>query len=264
MGRRFPFCIPRPIPLSRCAPGAGRDQGNDLPGLGLHHQFSFRAGRHSWSCEPVRRRLLLSRRLTSNVGFADYCPVLLDRIHFHGLLRRLRGICLDWALQAGPQQVGNRPSSSADPVLILLDGISVVAVDLCMDPICAQAGIWTWVPKGGFFGVPIGNFVGWFLITVLCTGLFRMLEYVYPTRMSETAERISIIPVLGYGLLGLGFFLQTFIFNSPSILALLPFVTIIPVFLVVLALYVLYQRKTPDAVRSGKGILSNKNPIKIR
>ena len=128
-------------------------------------------------------------------------------------------------------------------LLILLDGISVVAVDICMDPICAQAGIWTWVPNGCFFGVPISNFVGWFLVTVLCTGLFRTLEYAYPTGMSETAERISIIPVLGYGLLGPGFFFQTFIFNSPSILALLPFVTIVPVFFVVLALYVLYKKK---------------------
>jgi uncharacterized membrane protein len=142
----------------------------------------------------------------------------------------------------------NRSGIGAHLLLILLDGISVVAVDICMDPICVQAGIWTWVPKGGFFGVPIDNFVGWFLVTVLCTGLFRTLEYVYPTGMSETAERLSLIPVLGYGLLGLGFFLQTFIMKSPSILALLPLVTIIPVFLVMFALYVLHQKKVPDAV----------------
>jgi putative membrane protein len=128
-------------------------------------------------------------------------------------------------------------------LLILLDGISVVAVDMCMDPICAQAGIWTWIPEGYFFGVPISNFFGWLLVTVLCTGFFRTLEYLYPTGMSQTAERLLLIPVLGYGLLGLGFFFQTFIFHSPSLLALLPFVTIIPVFLIVLALYVLYEKK---------------------
>ncbi len=129
-------------------------------------------------------------------------------------------------------------------LLVLLDGLSVVAVDMCMDPLCVQAGFWTWAHDGHFFGVPIGNFVGWFLVTVLCTGPFRTLEYLHPAEMSKTAERLSIIPVLGYGLLGLGFSLQAFIMKSPRILVLLPFVTIIPVFLIVLTQYVLCQKKS--------------------
>ena len=146
-----------------------------------------------------------------------------------------------WTGRSKPAR--NRSGIGPLLLLVLLDGLSVVAVDMCMDPICVQAGIWTWVHEGCFFGVPIGNFVGWFLVTVLCTGLFRMLEYLYPTGMSKTAERLLIIPVLGYGLLGLGFFLQTIIMKTPSILALLPFITIIPVFLVVLAQYLFNQKK---------------------
>jgi uncharacterized membrane protein len=90
-------------------------------------------------------------------------------------------------------------------LLVLLDGLAVTAIDLFMDPIQVHVGTWHWLNGGVYFGVPLGNFLGWFLVTVAVTGLFRGWEYLKP-RPSLVADRsVYLIPVLGYGVLGISF-----------------------------------------------------------
>lgn len=91
------------------------------------------------------------------------------------------------------------------PLLILFDSLIVVAIDLFMDPLQARAGSWTWLGGGPYFGIPLGNFIGWVLVTIITTGLFRMYEYFKPIVVDESLKCVFIIPVLGYGLLYLNF-----------------------------------------------------------
>ncbi len=87
--------------------------------------------------------------------------------------------------------------------LITLDGLLTVALDLILDPIQVRQGTWTWLDHGAYFGVPIGNFIGWFIVTVLVTGTFRLYEYLRPGKeVSDTY--LLLIPVIGYGMLGVG------------------------------------------------------------
>ncbi|MEK7633532.1 MAG: carotenoid biosynthesis protein [Patescibacteria group bacterium] len=94
------------------------------------------------------------------------------------------------------------------PLLVFIDGLVVTAIDLFMDPLQVKTGSWTWLDGGPYFGVPIGNFIGWFIVTVMVTGLFRTFEYFFPTKKEEFNKSIFIVPVLGYGFLALSFALS--------------------------------------------------------
>lgn len=57
--------------------------------------------------------------------------------------------------------------------------------DVCMDPRTATiAKFWIWHDGGGFFGVPLSNYLGWFI----CVWLYAQLFALY---LSKTAEIIS-------------------------------------------------------------------------
>lgn len=41
--------------------------------------------------------------------------------------------------------------------------IAVVAVDAVLDPAAVAVGFWSYVPPGGYYGVPLSNYLGWVL-----------------------------------------------------------------------------------------------------
>lgn len=114
------------------------------------------------------------------------------------------------------------------PLLILFDGLIVVAIDLFMDPLQVKAGSWTWLEGGPYFGIPIGNFIGWFLVTIIVTGLFRVGEYFKPLAVKKELKSVFIIPVLGYGLLYLSFLASAIKIKMLN-LALIGSLTMLPV-----------------------------------
>ena len=87
------------------------------------------------------------------------------------------------------------------PLLIFLDGLIVVSIDLFMDPLQVQAGNWVWLEGGPYYGIPIGNFVGWFIVATISTGVFRVFEYFSPQEHTKMDKSIFIMPNIGYGLL---------------------------------------------------------------
>lgn len=97
------------------------------------------------------------------------------------------------------------------PILVVADGLVVVAVDLFMDPIGVKTGIWTWLVSGAYFGVPISNFFGWFKMIILITAIFRLYEYFNPLKTNNPNKSVFLMPAIGYAILGLcfGFFALT-------------------------------------------------------
>lgn len=63
-------------------------------------------------------------------------------------------------------------------------------IDLSMDAIAIRVPFWTWTPPGPWFGVPLGNFFGWFAVAFLFAGWFELLR-----------RRVSHPLVLGGGTL---------------------------------------------------------------
>ena len=96
--------------------------------------------------------------------------------------------------------------------LVVLDGLVVVAIDLFMDPLFVHSGMWSWRQPGVYFGIPIGNFIGWFGVTIIATGVFRFYEYYHPVHESKLSS-IDLLPVLGYLAIGLVFFAQAISYN---------------------------------------------------
>ncbi|NTU47146.1 carotenoid biosynthesis protein [Candidatus Roizmanbacteria bacterium] len=83
--------------------------------------------------------------------------------------------------------------------LVLLDGYIVLAIDLFMDPIQVAGGNWTWIEGGQYFGVPIGNFIGWFSVAVLSCAIFRYFESFSVSKQQNKNKRLLLVSVIGYG-----------------------------------------------------------------
>ncbi len=63
----------------------------------------------------------------------------------------------------------------------LLTGVIAVALDLFIDPIAVAVGYWVWlVPGEVYYGIPLLNFVGWFVLTSLAP-----LAWILIARRSE-------------------------------------------------------------------------------
>ncbi|MDQ5852520.1 MAG: carotenoid biosynthesis protein [Chloroflexota bacterium] len=56
----------------------------------------------------------------------------------------------------------------------LLDALLALTIDLSMDAIAIRLGFWTWGADGAWFGVPLGNFYGWFGVVVSFAFLLRL------------------------------------------------------------------------------------------
>lgn len=110
---------------------------------------------------------------------------------------------LYWLNKNKPNVVNN--NFKLIPLLIIADGLIVVFIDLFMDPLQVSENAWTWLEGGPYFGIPLGNFAGWFAVTILITGIYRIFEYYIPQRKKPKVNSDALIPVMGYGALVLSF-----------------------------------------------------------
>lgn len=64
---------------------------------------------------------------------------------------------------------------------ILLASVWMTAIDLVIDPLAAnQLGYWRWAQPGWYYGIPLHNFVGWLLISLLIFSIVRQGWAVNP------------------------------------------------------------------------------------
>lgn len=72
----------------------------------------------------------------------------------------------------------------------LLAAFLMVLWDLSMDPLRATIeGRWIWIDGGSYFGVPLSNYLGWFLITwIMFQGFAWQLARIRPLRAPDLAE----------------------------------------------------------------------------
>jgi len=128
----------------------------------------------------------------------------------------------------------NKPSRLNGPwslliLLVIFDSLAVTAIDLFMDPLQVISGNWSWISGEGYYGIPIGNFIGWFIVAFISSGIFRAFEYFFPGNKNNVSKIIYLIPVLGYGILSI-FFTLTAIKLMMVSLAIFGFIiTMIPV-----------------------------------
>ena len=81
-----------------------------------------------------------------------------------------------------------------------------VLYDLYLDPIAVHLGIWIWSNPGPWFGVPIGNFVGWWLITFSSVYSYIFLSYGQRQYRMEIWIPLLVVLDILFILLWLGIF----------------------------------------------------------
>ncbi|MFC6718606.1 bisanhydrobacterioruberin hydratase [Natrialbaceae archaeon GCM10025810] len=67
---------------------------------------------------------------------------------------------------------------------------AVVAVDLVLDPGAVAVGFWTYVPPGGYYGVPLSNYLGWLLSGAVGVVLFDLAFGLDPEAREALLERV--------------------------------------------------------------------------
>lgn len=71
----------------------------------------------------------------------------------------------------------------------------MVMWDLTVDPISSTLqGLWVWTTPGAYFGVPISNFFGWFLVVYLFFQIFALYLSRYDIIKPEKLSKISNKP----------------------------------------------------------------------
>ena len=112
--------------------------------------------------------------------------------------------------------------AGADVVLVpVFASFVMVMWDLCMDPTQSSiGGAWIWRDGGGYFGVPLVNFLGWYLCVFtiyLAFALYlkRSAEWTRATNLSERSART--LPALMYGTVMLGILIEPLTASSVQI-----------------------------------------------
>jgi uncharacterized membrane protein len=124
----------------------------------------------------------------------------------------------------------------SDVVVSALGALAVVAIDLVMEPLQVDAGNWRWLEGGRYFHVPSGNFSGWFLVSFICLLTFQSLRRLVPRQEERMPEDTHLIPVMGYGLLGIVLVVWALI-KSPAWLAVIGVTAMAPGFIINLYLF---------------------------
>jgi len=147
-----------------------------------------------------------------------------------------------------------------------INGLEAVGLDMILDPISAGHS-WYWATPGPYFGIPLSNYLGWFVVTVVSTGAARVIgssrgllpSDLHHRRVFESAPILlyalflaeySFAALFGWALAGEG---RPF---SPE-LVLVGFSTMVPY--IMIATLNLHSRRRSRLVsaRNGKSILGD-------
>ena len=138
-------------------------------------------------------------------------------------------------------------------ILVLFDALLVTLIDLVMDPVMVKWGQWTWQGNGFYFNIPTENFIGWFLVALIVSGIYRYFEYLYPYNRYAEKSRLNYVPVIGYVMI-----VSTFAYFSFKLY--ITSLGLITIFLYLPLLYLIFSTlgKNPKLLFSKQHIFKSK------
>jgi len=102
--------------------------------------------------------------------------------------------------------IGDRPSlkltrlNAAGLIIIAsaIGGMIAVNLDMIIDPVAVSQHIpsWVWIDGGPYFGIPLSNFIAWFIVTFLAVLLFRLYETLKSEPLGGARSVDVYIPVI--------------------------------------------------------------------
>ena len=97
-----------------------------------------------------------------------------------------------------------------------LGGVVVTAWDLAMDPLMVHGEHWVWEVAGGYFGVPLQNYWGWWVTLFVIYLLFSFISLETPSPVVRRPFAYDRQAVLSYAVTGLSSVLIGFIEGLPG------------------------------------------------
>ena len=89
----------------------------------------------------------------------------------------------------------------------LVASFAMVAWDLSLDPAASTINkVWIWEHSGGFFGVPLVNFLGWSLTVYLFFQLFALYLRARGPQSADRSHSSDVQAVVQYAAIAVGFF----------------------------------------------------------
>ena len=101
-----------------------------------------------------------------------------------------------------PRQQGNDRTG----LKILLAALLVTASDLYLDPLAVDANAWVWERQGRWFGVPLSNFAGWWLVGGAVYSIYHSPWLTVPHSPSRDVKHLRRVIWIGIVLLTVGVF----------------------------------------------------------
>jgi uncharacterized membrane protein len=160
---------------------------NGFP-FGLYHYVEATRGREIW----VAGAPFFDSISYTFLAFASYTVALLMCSPLYRLGWDFR-VLDTWSIRRSPR-------------VWLMAALFMVMVDIVVDPLSVLGGRWFlgrifWYdPPGVYFGVPISNFLGWYLVAAVSIALFQNLDRQLNRRSSRPAGVVP--PLLWRSLLG--------------------------------------------------------------
>ena len=109
------------------------------------------------------------------------------RYHYTDVLQPQIGhvpviIPLAWLMMipASWAMAGLLPEESPRLVKLVVAALSFTAWDLYLDPQMVGWKFWEWEQDGAYFGIPVINYVGWFLVAFLISALLMPVGFAAP------------------------------------------------------------------------------------
>ncbi|MCZ7382071.1 MAG: carotenoid biosynthesis protein [Candidatus Methanoperedens sp.] len=82
-------------------------------------------------------------------------------------------------------------------LLACVDALIVMNIDMVMDPV-ASGHSWIWLEEGSYYGIPLSNFIGWFLVTFIATCTFRTYNFGTKSEKILSNKIKEYLPLLLY------------------------------------------------------------------
>lgn len=129
--------------------------------------------------------------ITTGVPFGDY--------HYTGALQPVLGgvpviVALAWGgMGLAAHAVGAAIAPGGRVARIALGALALTAWDVFLDPQMVRLGLWVWHDPGPYRGIPLGNFAGWFVVSLL---VMALIEYLMIEPAAWSAGLVSIYTVM--------------------------------------------------------------------
>ncbi len=136
---------------------------------------------HSWREAPYLFMIVLSAML---FGFIVEYLAVTNETHpyqYNYFIVKLPGpiplgICLGWGVIFYSVMLTAEKLGLPWAVRPVFSGLLAIGIDFVLDPIAVALNFWTWFLPKHWFGIPWGNYTGWFIV-IVCFAFFHVLGF---------------------------------------------------------------------------------------